>query len=147
MHASDVLGTILLVVGAIVAVSEMHTLTIYLIAVALACFAGGAVAFLGVGLNGTLAVVGVVILLGLPIAHWVRGRLKNRASDEVSNDDVGRTVKVLETGGESLRVSYRGTAWQARMQDASAAAPQSGQTLRIVAREGNVLVLAASDAA
>ncbi len=147
MHASDVLGTILLVIGAIIAVSEMHTLTIYLIAVALACFAGGAVAFLGVGLNGTLAVVGVVILLGLPIAHWVRGRLKNRASDEVSNDDVGRTVKVLEADGESLRVSYRGTAWQARMQDASAAAPQSGQTLRIVAREGNVLVLAASDAA
>ena len=147
MQASDVLGTILLVIGAIVAVSEMHTLTIYLIAVALACFAGGAVAFLGVGLNGTLAVVGLVILLGLPIAHWVRGRLKNRESDEVSNDDVGRTVTVLEAGGETLRVSYRGTAWQARMQDASAAAPQSGQTLRIVAREGNVLVLAASDAA
>ena len=146
MQASDILGTILLVAGAIIAVSEMHTLTIYLIAVALACFAGGAVAFLGVGLNGTLAVVGLVILLGLPIAHWVRGRMKNSASDEVSNDDVGRSVKVLAADDEIIRVSYRGTAWQARMQDASAV-PQAGQHLRIVAREGNVLVLAAPDVA
>jgi membrane protein implicated in regulation of membrane protease activity len=147
MQAPEILGTVLLVIGAIIAVSEMHTLTIYLIAVAVACFAGSAAAFAGAGLPISLAVVGVVVLLGLPIAHWVRGRLKNRASDEVSNDDVGRTAKVLETGGETLRVSYRGTAWQARMQDASAAMPQAGQTLRIVAREGNVLVLAATDAA
>lgn len=147
MHASEILGTILLVAGAIIAVSEMHTLTIYLIAVAVACFAGAGAAFAGAGLPFSLAVVGVVALLGMPIAHWVRVRMKNRASDDVSNDDVGRSVKVLDAGDEFLRVSYRGTAWQARMQEASAAAPQVGQRLRIVAREGNVLVLAATDAA
>ncbi len=147
MNSSEMLGTSLLVIGAIIAVSEMHTLTIYLIAVAVACFAGGACAFAGGGLTLSLAVVGVVILFGLPAAHWVRGRMKNRASDEVSNDDIGRTVHVLGADDTFLRVSYRGTAWQARMQDASAAAPEPGRPLRIVAREGNVLVLATADAA
>ena len=147
MHASEVLGTILLVIGAIVAVSEMHTLTIYLIAVAVACFAGAGAAFAGLGLPWSLATVGIVTLLGLPIAHWTRGRLRNRASDQVSHDDVGRSVEVLAHGPGFLRVSYRGTAWQARMRDASATVPSPGQTLRIVAREGNVLVLADPGAA
>jgi len=147
MSASEILGTILLVAGALVAVSEMHTLTIYLLAVAVACFAGAGAAFLGFGLSWSLAVVGIVTLLGLPIAHWARGRMRNRASEQVSNDDVGRSVEVLAQGHDFLRVSYRGTAWQARMQDASATMPTPGQTLRIAAREGNVLVLATPDAA
>ncbi len=144
MHASDWLGIVLLVIGAIVTVSEMHTLTIYLLAISLACFAGAATAFLGAGLTPALVVVGVVTLLGLPIAHWMRKRMKNRASDDISNDDVGRSVRVLEAGGDNLRVFYRGTAWQARMQDTHANV-HAEQTLRIVAREGNVLILSAGD--
>ena len=144
MNENDILGTLLLVIGALVAVSEMHTLTIYLIAVALACFAGGAVAFMGAGLTTTLAVVGVVILLGLPIAHWVRGRMKNAASEQISQDDIGRDVTVIESGNARLRVNYRGAAWDARLAKPDATLPQPGQTLRIVAREGNTLVLESS---
>jgi len=143
MDNNEIFGTVLLVIGALVAVSEMHTLTIYLIAIAVACFAGGAVAFMGAGLTTTLTVVGVVTLLGLPIAHWVRGRMKNVASDQVSNDDIGRDVTVLESGNGRLRVTYRGTAWDARLVAADATSPLPGQTLRIVAREGNTLVLEA----
>ncbi|KGI77096.1 NfeD family protein [Oleiagrimonas soli] len=143
MNASQILGTVLLAVGAIVAVSEMHTLTIYLIAVAVACFVGAGVAFAGASLPLTLGVAAVVAVLGMPVAHWMRGRLRNHASEHVTHDDVGRTVQVVAFDQDHLRVSYRGTAWNARMQDASATTPHPGQTLRIVAREGNVLVLAA----
>lgn len=146
MPASDILGTILLVIGAIIAVSEMHTLTIYLIAVSAACFVGAVAAFAGAGLPLSLILIGLVVLLGLPIAHWVRVRMKNRASDEISNDDIGHTVQVIQSSAGQLRVSYRGTVWQARLQETSAAMPQTGQELRIVAREGNVLVLAPADA-
>jgi membrane protein implicated in regulation of membrane protease activity len=149
MHAQDILGTILLVVGAIIAVSEMHTLTIYLIAIALACFAGAVVAFYGGGLTATLVVIGIVILLGMPLAHWVRGRMKNRASDEVSQDDVGRPVTVIEAGVDgALRVYYRGTDWNARLMHRNETIPQPGQTFSIITREGSTLVIgtpAASD--
>ncbi|GAB3025518.1 hypothetical protein GCM10027285_04320 [Oleiagrimonas citrea] len=146
MNASQMLGTALLVVGAIVAVSEMHTLTIYLIAVAVACFVGAGAAFAGASLPMTLGITAVVAVLGMPVAHWMRGRLRNHASEHVTHDDVGRTVQVTSINDDHLRVSYRGTAWHARMQDASAATPHPGQTLRIVARDGNVLVLAADAA-
>lgn len=141
MSETEILGTVLLVVGAIVAVAEMHTLTIYLIAIAVACFAGAATAFLGGGLPVSLAVLGAVAAAGLPVAHWVRARLRNRASEQVSRDDVGRTVTVAESGPGRLRVSYRGTTWDARLADAAAAEPTVGQTLRIVDRDGNTLLL------
>lgn len=142
MHASEILGTTLLVVGAIIAVSEMHTLTIYLIAIALACFAGALVAFHGGGFTVTLVVIGIVILLGMPLAHWVRARMKNRASDEVSQDDVGRPVTVIEAGADgALRVYYRGTAWNARLVQANHDVPQPGQTYSIITRQGSTLVV------
>lgn len=131
----------LLIVGALVAISESHTLTIYLLAVALACFVAAGVAFAGGSLPLSLIVLGIVILLGMPVAHWLRGRMKNCASERVSQDDVGRTVSVVEVGGERLRVPYRGSTWNARMQEKYSLDPRVGQTLRIVAREGNTLVL------
>jgi membrane protein implicated in regulation of membrane protease activity len=147
MNSSEILGTVLLVIGAIIAVSEMHTLTIYLIALAVACFAGAAAAFAGASLPLSLSVLGAVALLGLPVAHWVRKRMKNHASDQVTQDDVGRTVNVVEVGAERLRVSYRGSTWNAHMHESHALEPQVGQTLRIVAREGNTLLLGPQEAA
>lgn len=141
MDAGTILGIVLLIVGALVAISEIHTLTIYLLAVALACFVAAGVAFAGGGLSLSLIVLGIVILLGMPVAHWLRLRMKNHASEQVSQDDVGRTVSVVEVGAEGLRVSYRGSAWNARVQENHSLDPQVGQTLRIVAREGNTLVL------
>lgn len=147
MNKHEILGTVLLVIGALLAVSEMHTLTIYLLAVALACFVGGAVAFVGGSLTSTLAAIAVVLLLGLPIAHWLRARMKNAASESMSQDDVGRDVLVIESGNGRLRVNYRGTAWDARLSKADATLPRPGQNLRIVARDGNTLVLEAVAAA
>lgn len=142
MDPATILAIVLLVLGAIAAVSEIHTLTIYLLAVAVACFAAAGTAFAGGGLMWSLVVLAVVTLLGMPLAHGLRKRLRNTASEEITHDDVGRDVTILESRDGRLRVSYRGAAWDARLEDPYAAPPAAGTTCRIVAREGNRLVIA-----
>ncbi len=141
MDSATILAIVLLVIGAIAAVSEIHTLTIYLLAVAVACFAAAATAFAGAGLAWSLTVLAAIVLLGMPLAHELRKRLRNTSSDQISNDDVGHDVTVLESPTGKIRVSYRGAAWDARLQDQQAAPPKAGATCRIVAREGNLLVI------
>ena len=142
MDSATIWGIVLLVIGALAVVSEINTLTIYLIAIAIGCFAAGGVALAGGGLSLSLIVLAVIVLLGMPLAHWFRGRLRNRASEDVSRDDVGRTVTVIENINDTLRVSYRGSAWDAQLENASGKAPQAGETYRIASRKGNLLILA-----
>lgn len=134
-------GIALIVLSAGLIVLEMHTLTIYLLAVAAACIAGGATALTGSGPVLTLSVMAATGAVALPLARWARGRLKNRASEDVSQEDTGHAVTVVEAQGGTLRVAYRGSTWNARLRDASAAVPEPGRTLVISAREGSTLVL------
>ena len=136
-----VIGIVLIVLSAGLILLEMHTLTIYLLAAAAACIAGGAVALAGGGLLWALCAMVATGIIALPLAHWARGLLKNRASEEISRDDTGHSVTVLEAQGGLLRVEYRGSTWNARLRDSSAAAPRPGHTLVISAREGSTLVL------
>ena len=136
-----IIGIALIVVGATLIVLEMHTLTVYLLAVAAACIAGGVVGLAG---GGPMWALGAIVLTGavaLSLAHWLRRRLKNPASEEVSRDDTGHPVTVREAQGGTLRVMYRGTTWNARLRDPSGAPPPPGRTLIIAAREGSTLVL------
>jgi membrane protein implicated in regulation of membrane protease activity len=136
-----ILGVVLTVLGASLIVLEMHTLTAYLLAAAATCIAGGAVALAGGGPAWVLAAMAVTGAVALPLAYWARGLLRNRASEEVSHEDIGHSVTVLEAAGGTLRVAYRGSTWNARLRDSSAAAPETGHTLVISAREGSTLVL------
>jgi membrane protein implicated in regulation of membrane protease activity len=136
-----IIGIALIVLSASFIVLEMHTLTIYLLAVAAACIAGGVTALAGGGPIWALSAMVVTGVVALPLAQWARGRLKNRASEDVSQDDTGHSVTVVEAAGGMLRVAYRGCTWDARMRDSSAAVPQPGHTLVISAREGSTLVL------
>lgn len=136
------LGIAILVLGGVLVVAEIHTLTIYLLAEAVACFASGAVAIAGGGLDAALITFAAVTLLGLPAAHWIRHKLRNREADEVTQDDAGRTATILSAEADSMRVTYRGTVWEARLETPTGGPPLPGDTLRISAREGNVLVLA-----
>lgn len=136
-----IIGIALIILSASLIVLEMHTLTIYLLAAAAACIAGGVIALVGGGLVWALAAIAITGVVALPSAHWVRGRLKNRASEDVSRDDTGHSVTVVDAAGGTLRVAYRGSTWNARLRESSAAAPQPGHTLVISAREGSTLVL------
>lgn len=136
-----VIGIALIVLSACLIVLEMHTLTVYLLAAAAAFITGGVVALMGGGLMWTVSAMAIASVVALPLAHWARGRLKNRASEDVSQEDTGHSVKVIEAAGGVLRVEYRGSTWNARLRDSSAGAPPVGQTLLISAREGSTLVL------
>lgn len=135
------IGIALIVASAGLIVLEMHTMTIYFLAAAAAGIAGGVVALAGGGLAWTLVSIAITGVIAFPLAHWVRGHLKNRASEDVSREDTGHRVTVVAAEGGMLRVSYRGSTWNARLRDSSAAAPQPGHTLIISAREGSTLVL------
>ncbi|MGH8224855.1 MAG: NfeD family protein [Gammaproteobacteria bacterium] len=137
-------GIILLIVGALVVVAEIHSFTVYLLALAAACFVAGGLA-LGAhtGLAVTLIVFAIVLFAGLPIAHYARRRLKNQESEQVSNDDVGASVTVVAVRDGQLRVSYRGAEWDARpFAELAPELAAVGTRLRIVARDGNTLVVA-----
>ncbi len=137
-------GIILLIAGALVVVTEIHTFTIYLIALAAACFVAGGLA-LGAhtGLAATLIAFAIILFAGLPAAHYARRRLKNPESEDVTHDDVGATVTVVAVDGAQLRVSYRGAEWDARpVAELTPESIAAGARLRIVARDGNTLVVA-----
>ncbi len=136
-----IVGIALIVLGASLIVLEMHTLTIYLLATAAVLVAGGVTALAGGGVLWTLAAMVIAGVVALPLAHWIRGHLRNSASEDVSRDDTGHSVTVVEAAAGTLRVAYRGSTWNARLRDASAAVPQPGHTLIISAREGSTLVL------
>ena len=136
-----IIGVALIVLSAGLIVLEMHTLTIYFLATAAVCIAGGAAALAGGGPGWVLSVMAVTGAMALPLARWARRRLKNRASESVSRDDTGHSVTVVEAQGEMLRVAYRGSTWNARLRNSSAAPPAPGSILVICAREGSTLIL------
>lgn len=143
-------GIALLIAGALVIVAEIQSLTIYLIAVALACFVAGGLAASGrAGLDLTLAAFGLVLLAGLPLAHLARRRLRNPESDLVSHDDVGAMVEVISVRNGMLRVSYRGAEWDARAAGGELPSERMvpGARLTIVERDGNTLVVCPPDTA
>jgi len=140
-------GIGLLILGALIVVAEIHTFTIYLIAVAAACLVAGALAVgLHTGPDTTLIGFGLVLLAGLPVAHLTRRSLRNAESDRVSQDDVGAAAEVVSIRNGRLRVSYRGAEWDARPAAGdSAEGLLPGVSLTIVARDGNTLVVARTE--
>lgn len=136
-----IIGIALIVLSAGLIVLEMHSLTIYLLAAAAACIVGGVVALAGGGLVWALSAMVVTGAVAFPLAHWVKGHLKNPASEDVSRNDTGHSVTVVEANEGMLRVAYRGSTWNARLRNSAAAAPKPGHTLVISAREGSTLVL------
>jgi len=134
-------GIALLIAGAVLIAVEMHTLTIYLIAVAAACFASASVSLAVHPGIGVTAFVFALTLFGvLPVAHLVRRRLGSKASEEVSRDDVGQVVTVTDASCDGdLRVTYRGAPWDARLKNGAGGKASPGDRLWIVARDGNTL--------
>ena len=141
MDSNEVVGAVFLVAGGLAVLAEIHSLTVYLLAVAVGLFAAGGLALAGASFTADLAVLAVVIALGLPVAHWWRGKLRNRAADDLMNDDVGQAVTVVDSAGGGLRVSYRGTTWNARLEPAGQMIPEVGGHYVIVRREGNLLLI------
>jgi membrane protein implicated in regulation of membrane protease activity len=131
---------VFLVLGLVAALSELHSGTFYLAAVAAAAFV---TALAGVWIApGFLPVVFIGLCIAvLPAVMLLRRRLAR--SRALPDADIGQTVMVVEVSAETRRlvVSYRGSRWDAVVESGPLPAP--GQIAIITARTDNVLHLAA----
>lgn len=101
------------IAAAILVGVEMMTGTFFLLIVALACVAGGLVAYIGFDASWQWGVAAVIEVIGT--AAVVLWKKKFATQPRLSNNlDVGQQVSVLEwRDNDTARVSYRGTQWDA----------------------------------
>lgn len=116
-------------------VVELHAGTAYLLAAVVGFAMGGGLGLAGYGIVWQLCGIGIALLAGYPVAAWYRR--KQAALSELL-PDIGLEVEVLDAGPKGLRVSYRGSEWNATVPGGFAAA---GDRLRIAAVRGNTLEL------
>ena len=101
------------IAAAILVGVEMMTGTFYLLIVALACVAGGLVAYSGFEASWQWGVAAAIEVVGtLAVTQWKK---KYVAHPKLSNNlDVGQQVSVLEWRDDgTVRVAYRGSQWDA----------------------------------
>jgi membrane protein implicated in regulation of membrane protease activity len=131
------------VVAGVLVVVELLSGTFYLLMVSLGAAAAALAGHAGLDLRWQL-IAGAAVGAGAT-ALWHRRRLLQprsapAASNRDVNLDVGELVQVDAWQADGLaQVRYRGSVWSARL--APGAAPLTGR-LRVVAVEGNALVLA-----
>lgn len=126
------------IAAAILVGVEMMTGTFYLLVVALACVAGGAIAVMGYDISWQWGAAALVEVLGtLAINRWKR---THASTPKLSNNlDIGGKVSVLQWNEDgSARVAYRGTQWDAVLE--SPATPRR-EHMVIVDMRGALLVL------
>ncbi len=130
-----------LAAGVLVA-AELATGTFYLLMLALGAAAGALAAHAGLALTGQIATA--ALLGGGAVAVWHQRRSRQpkalpAATNPDVNLDVGGTVQVAQWQADgSARISYRGSAWDAR--HVGSGQPQPGAHV-IRAVEGNRLLL------
>lgn len=132
---------ILLVIGVLLLLAELVTGTFYLAALGTAFLFTAWVLWLW-----PLSWLGAVLVLlgsGLAavyLAQHLRHRLQ-RGTSPVETDAGGRALVSSVRDGR-LRVRYRDSEWDARLRGAAAEAVlKPGDALRVVRREGNVLIV------
>lgn len=132
--------TIWLTAGICLLVIEMMSGTFVLMFLSLGCFAAAMADYLGSTELNTEVAIGVAIsLLGLVI--W-RKTLQKRLTKQISvSSDIGKEIVVDQETlpGQSSRISYQGTTWNAVSVDSEVI--KSGQPAQIVGIDGNSLLI------
>ncbi len=130
-----------LVLALLAALAEMHTGTFYLAGIAAVALLTAASGFWVSDTNAVyLFVVLCVGVIGV-IAMTRRRRMRTQALPDF---DIGQSVFVLTAPAPDARITvrYRGTVWQATMDDGSVPAPND--TATIVAKADKLLHLVAT---
>lgn len=130
------------VAAGIVVAAELASGTFYLLMIGLGLVAGAIAALLGVPMAAQVVAASVIGGGATAVWHWSRRRQPPTAAARENRDvhlDIGERVTVLAWAGDrTARVTYRGSAWTARL--APGASPVNGEH-RVVAMEKNWLVL------
>lgn len=122
---------------------ELLTTSFYLLMLSLACLAGALTAYLGWSESSQIALtalLAVLLLLGL---RRFKHQFKISPSTPDLNLDIGAKIEVNTFDANGLAtVDYRGTQWQARLDESigSINQPQPGFFI-IVGMDGNTLLL------
>jgi membrane protein implicated in regulation of membrane protease activity len=113
---------VFLVLALWAALVELHTGTFYLAAVAAAALL---TALLGFWIRDDLLIVVFLLLCGLLLAAVMLSRRKWPHATPLADFDIGQSVSVQSVSqpGNRLQVSYRGTNWEAVMDDGAVVAP------------------------
>lgn len=106
------------------ALAELHTGTFYLAGVAAASLL---TTLLGFWIRGDLLIFAFVVLCTILTAAVMLYRLHRSRSKDLADFDIGQivTIRSISPQGNYLMVSYRGTDWEAVMEDGSIPAPGS----------------------
>ncbi|HVB79415.1 MAG TPA: NfeD family protein [Candidatus Binataceae bacterium] len=127
-----------LVLALFAAVVELHTGTFYLAGVAAAAFA---TTLAGFWIRDDLLIFMFVLLCAILTGAVLVFRRRRTRGKDLADFDIGQTVTVRGVlQGNHLTVSYRGTIWEAVMEDGSVLAP--GGTAVIKRKTDKLLHLA-----
>jgi membrane protein implicated in regulation of membrane protease activity len=97
--------------------AELLAGTFYLLVVGVGLAAGGLAAMLGLPQGGQIAVAALIAVVGIVVLRRTRAGNLLRAGKPDVPMDVGQPVQVIEQRSDgSLRVSYRGTQWDAELE-------------------------------
>ena len=135
-------------------VLELLTGTLYLLVLALGCFAGAIATMLGLGISAQLLTSALLTMIGWAILRK-RQLAKNlhlpaAGRDSAVNLDIGATLHIdsWQEGGTASAI-YRGANWQVLHEDVNASLPEGGNkviyqpgTFKIVEIVGSRLVVA-----
>lgn len=132
---------VFLVLALWAALVELHTGTFYLAAVAVA---GVLTALIGFWIRDDLLIVVFLALCAVMMAAVMLFRRKSTHSGPLADFDIGQSVSVqgVSQQGNRLTVSYRGTNWEAVMDDGAVIAP--GDIAIITRKTDKLLHLALS---
>jgi len=113
---------VFLVLALWAALVELHTGTFYLAAVAAA---GLLTALIGFWVRDDLLIVVFLLLCAVMMAAVMLSRRKSTRSEPLADFDIGQSVSVhsVSQHGDRLLVSYRGTNWEAVIDDGAVLAP------------------------
>ncbi|MSQ59789.1 MAG: NfeD family protein [Betaproteobacteria bacterium] len=125
--------------GLILIVAELVTGTFYLLVLGLACMAGAAASFVGLGAEIQTILAALVAVLG---ALWVRRHNQSKEQPKMPSLDLGQAVRWESWVSEAdrlARVSYRGASWDAKIEGEFSGTPQ--EVFYITEISGNQLTV------
>jgi membrane protein implicated in regulation of membrane protease activity len=129
-----------LVLALLAALSELHTGTFYLAAVAAAALLTSVIGF---WIHDDLLILVFLVLCAILIGAVVVWRRTGMQSKALADFDIGQSVTISSVSqqGNRLVVRYRGVSWDAVMDDGSARAPGD---LAVIKRKTDKLLHLAS---
>jgi len=137
-----------IILGLVLVIAELVTGTVYLLMLGVGALIAALATWVGAPFIAQVAVAGVVASVG---AWWVQKwrSTQRQDGDQANAIDIGQMVTVerwINQPEGLLRVKYRGTEWDARINpgDPVAAAVTAGGMLYILAQDGQTWVVGAA---